>query len=132
MHDPVLVGIAQPFGHLRADGDRLRHRQRAALADHRAQLDALDELHRHVGDVAGLADIVDGDDVGVVQAACGARLLVETGFVIADAGAFERHVDRLDGDGSLQHRVGRLVHDAHRAATELGLDDVAAELRRFH
>jgi len=66
----------------------LRHRQRAALADHRAQLDALDELHRHVGDVAGLADIVDGDDIGVVQAARGARLLIEAGFVIADCRCF--------------------------------------------
>ena len=78
--------------------------------------------------VARLADVVDRDDVGVVQAAGGARLLVEALLVLVGAVALERHVDGLHRHRALEHRVGRLVDDAHGAAAELGLDDVAAEL----
>ena len=132
VHDAARVGVGQAVGHLRGDRHRLRHRQARPFLQDGAQLGALDELHRHVGDVLRAADVVDGDDRGVVQAAGGARLLREALLVILDVVAAERHVDGLDGDGAPELRVGRLVDDAHRAAAEFGHDLVPPELRCLH
>src|SRR3954465_13334625 len=68
----------------------------------------------------------------MVEAAGSAGLLVEARLVLFGAVALQRHVDRLDRYGALERGVGRLVNDAHRAATELGLDRVAAELACLH
>ena len=132
VHHAALVSVCQTLCHLRGDRQRARHRQRLAGQEQRAQLGALDVLHRHVALGLGLADVVDGDDVGMVEAARRARLLVEALFVHLRAVAVHRHVDGLDGDDALQHRVLRLVDDAHRAAADLGEDLEAAELFLFH
>ena len=98
MHDAVLVGVGEPFRHLGRDLDRARGRERLAGRHQRAQLAALEELHRHVGDVAALADVVDGDDVGMVEAARGLGFLVEARLVLRHLLRVERHVDGLDRD----------------------------------
>ena len=108
------------------------HKESTARVGQVAQLHALEKLHRHVGDVAGLAHVVDRDHVGVVEPAGGARLLVEARLVALDAVLLERHADRLYRYRSLQDGVGCLVDDAHGAAPDLGLDGVPAELRRLH
>jgi hypothetical protein len=46
----------------------------------------------------GLADVVDGDDVGVVQAPGGLDLLLEARLVLLELLAREVEVDRLDRD----------------------------------
>ena len=69
VHDAVLVRVGEALGDLRRDRHRLRHGDALALAHQRAQLDALDVLHRHEDHLARLADVVHGDDVGMVEAA---------------------------------------------------------------
>ncbi len=66
MDDVVLVGVAEAFGGLRRNFDRLSDREHLALRHDGAKLVTLEQLHRHVGDRARLADVVDGDDVGMV------------------------------------------------------------------
>ena len=122
----MLVGVGQTFSHLGGDIDRARDRQRLAGGEERAQLLALQEFHRHVGEVAALADVVDGDDIGVVEAAGGLGFLVEAPFVLLHLLRVERHVDGLDRDQAVEQGVVRAVDDTHRALAELGEELVAA------
>ena len=82
MHDVAVVCVRKPVGHLRADIQRELHRQGLVRREDRAQLLTLQKLHGHVGQTLGLADVVDGDDVGMVEPAGRACLLVEAGFVL--------------------------------------------------
>ena len=79
--DAVLVRERQALGDLQRDVHRLRRGHRA-LAHARAQLGALQQLHRHVGEVVLLAEIEDGDDVGVRELAGGLRLQHEALLVV--------------------------------------------------
>ena len=101
--------------------------QRAA-PDQVAQLPPVEQLHRHEGDVALAAHVVDRDDDGVADAAGRARLLqearLEVGALLLGAG--ER--DRLDGDRAAERRVLGAVDDAHGASPQLAQDAEAAEL----
>ena len=126
MHDAALVGVREAIGDLRADVERLRGVDDAAVEQAR-QLAPLDELHRHVDDVPGVADVVDGDDVRMAEAAGRPRLLVEALLVLFALGGIGRDVDRLDRHRAVQHRIRGPVDDAHRAAPELALQRVPAE-----
>jgi len=65
------------------------------------------------------ADIVDGDDVGMIQGARGLRLFGEAALAQrVGAGAGED----LDRDFALQPRVAAAIHFAHSARAE-GRDD---------
>ena len=123
---PRLVRVREPLGDLRADVERGLRLDEAAR-EQALQLAPGHELHRHVDDVAGVADVEDRDDVRVAEAAGGLRLLVEALLVLRALLRIGRHVDRLDRDRAVEHRVGRLVDDAHRPAPELAEDGVAAE-----
>jgi len=68
--DAALVRIGEAVGHLLGDIDRFDDRDRA-LQHLSAELDSLEKLHRHVGEVALLAEIVDGDDIGMGELARG-------------------------------------------------------------
>src|SRR5207249_2402153 len=57
--------------------DPVRERDRRPLLDERAQVVALQQLHRHVELAGRLADVVDGDDVGMAETADGLRLPLE-------------------------------------------------------
>ena len=126
--DVAVVSVGEPVGHLRGNVQRQLHRQRLARRQDRAQLLSLQKLHGHVGEALALADVVDGDDVGVVEPAGRARLLVEARFVLGHLVRRQREVDRLDRNDAVQHRVARLVDDAHGALPELRKKLVAAEL----
>ena len=55
---------AEPVGDLRDDvHDLVARRGSCPAAMMSFSSVALEELHRHVGDLVGLADVVDGDDV---------------------------------------------------------------------
>src|SRR5262249_19779984 len=99
---------------------------------HRAQLAALEKLHGHEHDVAALADVVDGDDVGMVEPARRLGFLVEARLVFRHLARVERHVDGLDRDRAVEQWIARAVDDAHGALAELGDDLVAAEGADFH
>ena len=62
---------------LQRDVDRAALRQRALAEDHVLQRLAVQVLHRDVVRALGLAAVVDGDDVRVVQPGGGARLACE-------------------------------------------------------
>ena len=92
------------------------------------ELAALDELHRDVPDAVVLAEIVDRDDVGMVEASRRLRLAAKARdhgrrvFAGKLVGA-----DRLQRDDALDHRIVAFVDDAHRAAADLAPDFVLAE-----
>jgi hypothetical protein len=129
--DVLLVREPQAVGDLGDDVDHLRGRGQLARGDDVLELVALEELHRHVRHLVGLADVVDGDDVGMVQAPRGLDLLLEALLVLLQLLAREVQVDRLDRDRAVDDRVDRLVDGPHRPLADLGDDLVAAE-RRDH
>ena len=106
-------------------------RQPRRLAQDLLQRLALEQLHRDVGDAVLLADVVDGDDVGMVEAAGRARLAQEALAHLAHDLRGQVRQQRLDRDVALDERIDGAVHRAHGAAAELGDDDVAPELRLF-
>ena len=87
------------------------------LVEDLAERGPLEELHRDVGDAVRLARVVDGDDVGVVQAAGGTRLLEEARLEARERGPGEREVDRLQRHHAVDDRIPRPVDDTHRPPT---------------
>ena len=74
--DPGGVRLGEPVGDLAGDVEQAPRRQRPGLQDFPQGL-PLDELHRDEDRGVGGSDVVDRDDVGVIQAGGGARLLLE-------------------------------------------------------
>ena len=74
--DALLVGVLQGVADLRHDPQRLLRLQ-VAVAQQLPQVDAVHVLHDEVVEAAGLAEIVDGDDVGMAEPGQGAGLAVE-------------------------------------------------------
>ena len=115
VHDALLVRELQRLANLRHDGQRLLRRDLPRL-EQLAQAHAVHELHQQVVEAVGLAEVVHGDDVGVVQP--GQRLgfaleaLGEAGF-----GDLLRRQD-LQGDDPVELGLAGLVNDAHAAAAE--------------
>ena len=117
---------------LRDDRDDVRQVETGLAVEVRAEPRPLDIFHRDEGDVFVLAILVDADDVGVVEAARGARLVLEpTNELGSQIGVDEVHADRLDRDGALDVRVERFVDDPHCALAEDTLDFVLAEFFGF-
>jgi hypothetical protein len=77
------------------------------------EADATQELHRHVGELVGLAHVVHGDDVRVVQAPGRLDLLREARLVLLELLLREVQVDRLDRDRAIDDGVDGLVDRAH-------------------
>ncbi len=104
-------------GHLLAAADHLRHRP------------AGDELHRQVRVALVLADRVDADDVGVMDLGGEPCLAQE-----APAGLVVGHLQDLDGDRPVEHRVETEVHDSHAAVSEAVPDFIRADMcgKLFH
>ena len=91
---------------------------------------ALDVLHHdEVRAVLG-ADVVDGDDVGMVQSAGGLGLLHEA-LLAAGVGDLVGGQD-LDRHGAIQMGVACLVDHTHAAFTELRFDPVVVERLADH
>ncbi len=85
---------------------------------------ALEVLHRDEGLAVGVADFVDGADVGVVEGGGGFGFAAETFEGLGIAG--ERFGEEFQSDETVEERVLGFVDDAHSAATE-SFDD--AEMR---
>ena len=71
------------------------------------------------------ADVVDGDDVGMLEGGGGARFLREAAQPVGIARGPGRQ--DLDGDVALEARVTRPIHLAHAATADVGDDFVRAE-----
>jgi len=130
LHVPVDdvfgVGCRQPLAHVRRDAHRLLHRQRAAFLQQRPQTAARQVLHHQVH--VGLHDLegINGDNVGMVEAASGAGLLEE---------ALERHLvglggdgQFLDGDGAVEKCIVSQVDGAEGSPAQDALDAVFEQL----
>src|SRR2546429_3710951 len=125
--DAALVRVAEAVGHLLGDIDRLDGGDRA-LQHPGAELDSLEKLHRHVGEVVFLPEIVDGDDMGMRELARGLGFEEETLVEFLAPFRVVRKDDGLQRDDAVESRVLGLVDDPHRAAAQLAEDLVAADL----
>src|SRR6185295_4837576 len=94
---------------------------------HASQFLAFEELHRHVSDAVAAADVVDGDNIAVGQAARRFCLLVKARLVFGKLLLRQREIDGFDCDDSIQHRIAGLVDRAHGALPKLGHDLVAPQ-----
>ncbi len=98
------------------------------VANHLIETLPFNVLQGVVGSVLFLADIEDGDDIGVVHAGGGARFLLKT-----------LHGNRVKALTGTQHFEGyltsqcdllRLVNDTHAAAADLAEDAIAGNFRK--
>ena len=124
MHDARLMSGREALGDLTSDVQELARRQRPGGEEVR-QGPAFDELHDHVGRGVLLADVVDGDDVGIVEGRGRPRLAFESRQVRAVRGQLRR--EHLDRDAAVQPRVPRRVNLPHSACAEWRQDFVGAE-----
>jgi hypothetical protein len=87
-------------------------------------------FHRDVDvTVAARADVVNGDDVGMIQSPGRHRLVNETRAEVRLAGPLER--EHLERDLASDQRILGPIHRTHRAAAQCGADDIAANRARI-
>jgi hypothetical protein len=86
---------------------------------------AIQKLHRDVGLLATLADVVDRADVGMVQSGGGTGFTSETFQRLRVSGNVIRQ--ELERNETTQFGVLGLVNDAHAATAELFDDAVARD-----
>ena len=136
--EPPRVGRVQRTCHLRHDRDRPLGVERPFGTEQPAQVGPVDVAHRDEERPLGLAGVVDGHDVGMVEARREPRLpneAVAEGVVVGEAGRQHLERDRplesgIEGPEDLSHpttpdqplhrvagdaRGGRVVGLAHRA-----------------
>ena len=115
MDDAFIVGELQGIADLRHDPERFGGLQSAG--PHRlAQIDAVHEFHDEITETAGLADIVNADNVRMAEH--GERLgLAHEPFGKRGILA-ELRRQNLDCDQPVQAVLPRLVHRSHAALTQ--------------
>ena len=122
MDESGRMGHVQGPCYLLEDHHRRVGGEAALAADHPLQVAAGDIAHRHVEDLLDLAGVVDGDDVGMVEAGGQDRLVQEhlaEGAVGALLGGEE-----LERDVPLQAQLHRPIDGAHAPAADDGLDAI--------
>ncbi len=124
--DPLAVGLPEALAHLLGYVDRPLGRHLPLVPQHGADVVALQVLHDDEQDaVVGLAEVEDGDRVGVGEPRRRGRLAqeptLEVGIVVDAVGGLED----LDGHAPTQGALHRGVDLAHSAAPEHPLDLVA-------
>ncbi len=87
---------------------------------------AVDVGHAEEDDVAFLADVENGDDVGMAQGGDGAGLVLEVLDEVLVGGVLG--AQDLDGDVALERGFQGTEHTAHAALGYLVGDDVMAEV----
>src|SRR5262249_14654884 len=107
-------------------GQLVRERDLAALADEELELFAVEELHRDEEAALVLAEVVDDHDVLMVEPGAGLSLPVEPGLQLV--GHLRLARDHLERAQPVQDRVVGLVDDPHPAAADALEDAVSADL----
>ena len=125
MQDAVPVGLLQRLGDGQPHAHGLLDRGRA-LGHALPQVAALEVLQRHVRRALLAADLIDGDDVGVVEAGGGAGLEEEALGCVA--GAEQVRVDHLEGDLASQPGVPGQVDLAESPAPKKSDDREVVDL----
>jgi hypothetical protein len=123
VHDPGLMRVVERVTDLRAPTCRIRQSDSPSVQHHVQSL-AAHHLHDQERDTviahAGLAEIVDGHDVGMLQLGSDPSLAQESGaFLIAAAPAAGELNDQLNGDRAPQRLVLGLPHLPHPALSDL-------------
>ena len=126
MHDAFVVRRRQPFGDLDAELDGRAQRQRGAVQAG-AQALPFEQLRDDVRRPVVAADVVDGEDVGVVERRGGARFQLEAAQAIGVIG--EGRGEDLDGHRAPELGVVRPVHFAHAPGVHERDDVVAPQSR---
>ena len=123
MHDPVPVREAERREDLARVLDGDVDRCGAAADDQLLERAAVEELHRDVVGVLGLAAVVDRDDVRMVERGGVLCLAAEPldELVVVPVAA----VEDLDGDPAAELLILGEVDVGHPAGAELALDAVA-------
>ncbi len=129
VHDTGRVRGRQGIRDLDSVGEGLAEGQRL-LPDRLVQRLSLDELHRDEVAVAGLRDLVDRDDAGMVQRRGRLRFLQEAAALVVGAGAVGRQ--ELERRGAVQQHVAGLVDHAHAALAQLFEHLVVSDGRAVH
>ena len=102
----------------------------APVGERLTQRRALEQLGDDVGLIVVGADVVDGEDVGVVQGRGRAGFLLEAAQAIGIAGPERRQ--HLDRDIAVEPRVARPVDVAHASGAEGREDLVRTEAASGH
>src|SRR5207248_461121 len=100
---------------LHREAERLAERQ-PPVAEPIAQRLSFEELHDDVGRARVAADVVDGEDVGMVEVTGGEGLLLEAAELVG-RGRIGR-AQQLERYGAREPRVEGLVDVTHRARAE--------------
>src|ERR671923_391046 len=87
------------------------------------------KLHDQVRVSGVVSQLIDGDDVRMLQAACGLSFAKETFEQIGIVSITARH--HLDGDQTVKERISSLVNHPHAAATENASHVVLTYLRWY-
>ena len=125
MNEPDRVCFVERKGDIAQNMDDARHGLRPGGFDDVLKACAVEELHRVVEQTLGSAAVVvDRDGVRVLERR---RELHFAPKEVVHLAAAELGPQELHRRGALEHAVGRVIDDAHRAFTELVLELVLAE-----
>src|SRR5208337_3396893 len=113
---PLAVGRIQRIGDLNRDIEQGLAVQRAS-GDAVLQRSAIQELHGNEWLSLGLADLIDGADVRMIQRRCGTGLAAEAFQRLRVLGYVRRK--ELEGNETAKFSVFGLIDHTHPAAAEL-------------
>jgi hypothetical protein len=122
MHDTVLMGVPERFGGLTRHPQRVVQRERAASAEPIPETPALDIGHGEPEAAAGLAGVVDREDMGMLESGGESDLALEA---LGPEHGGELRVQDLQRDGAVVLEVVGEIDRRHAPAPELPLDAVA-------
>ena len=124
VHHLAVVHHLEGLPHLHHQLHGEGHRQALMAAEEVREGDPGAELHDRVGQALVLPIVVEGDEVGVDEAAAGQGLILEARQDLRISG--EALVEHLDGHRLTQPDVGALIHRAHASSADAALYPVAA------
>ena len=126
VHDAAAMRVIEPVGEALQQLKLPVDAEVWSFPDALLERETLDELHHDEGLSVFLAEVVDRDDVGMLQAPSGASFLEKSALyvVVAD------NVEELDGDQAIDGRILGAIDVSHAAATKFVDDGVPANRSR--
>ena len=124
MHDAACVRRTKPSRDLESDVERRVHGESAG-AETRAQRLAFQALRHEVRGAVVIPDVVDGQHVGVIEGAGGARLVLKRAHPLV--GVRRMRKKELDGHVAPETLVARPPHLTHPARSQPSLDRVGGD-----
>ena len=113
--DAVVVGALEGVADRGDDGEGFGGGETAGLEE-LAEIETVDEFHDEEAAAGGLAEVVDGDDVGVIEGGEGFGFGGEAGGEGWVGGAFRG--EEFEGDEPVEGALSGFEDDAHAAAAE--------------